>query len=401
MPHCVSITLRMCRTFFLILAIALLVLPSVGRASEILVGMSTALSGFVGGMGGSVKEGIESAFKEQNASGGVRGRHLRLITLDDAYVAERAGQNTRKLLDKEGVIAMLGNLGTPTANVTVPIVNEKKTLLFGAYTGADVLRKNPPDPYIYNYRAGYTEEITGIVHGLVHAGIKPEEMAFFTQDGSYGDSGFESAMKALASIGFKGGRDLPHGRYKQGQRNVEDGLLALLDAPEEPKAILIIAVAGAGAKFVKKAKEDFPDTLFIGLSPMANQGFISGAGEAAEGVIFTQVVPHHSTDLPTVQQYRKSYTAHTNSETYNADSLEGYLVGKIFIKALLSISGDLTRQSVTDAMAAMGDFDLGIGVPLNLSADNHQANHTVWPSVVKEGKFQHITWKTVAERLNP
>ena len=69
-------------------------------------------------------------------------------------------------------------MGTPTAAVTIPIYNQGKTLLFGAFTGAGILRRSPPDRYVINYRASYVQETAAMVDGLLSAGIQPEEIAF-------------------------------------------------------------------------------------------------------------------------------------------------------------------------------------------------------------------------------
>ncbi|MCK5498158.1 MAG: ABC transporter substrate-binding protein, partial [Gammaproteobacteria bacterium] len=88
--------------------------------------MSTALSGPAQSLGIEMKVGIESYFARINEEGGVYGRRLKFITLDDGYVPEAAIRNMHILIDEEKVLAVLGNVGTPTAAVTIPIATEKK-----------------------------------------------------------------------------------------------------------------------------------------------------------------------------------------------------------------------------------------------------------------------------------
>ena len=90
--------------------------------------------------------------------GGVNGRKLRLIALDDGYEPARTAPNMRQLIEKDNVLAIIGNVGTPTAVVAVPLANEEKTLLFAPFAGGPNLRNNPPDRYVINFRAGYAEE---------------------------------------------------------------------------------------------------------------------------------------------------------------------------------------------------------------------------------------------------
>src|SRR5687768_7775370 len=101
-----------------------------GRAAaaddEIVVGMSGALSGPAAALGQGMKAGIEAYFARVNAAGGVHGRKLRFVAVDDGYEPSRAAANVRKLIDEDQVFAILGNPGTPTASVSVPIAVEKK-----------------------------------------------------------------------------------------------------------------------------------------------------------------------------------------------------------------------------------------------------------------------------------
>jgi ABC-type branched-subunit amino acid transport system substrate-binding protein len=230
------------------------------------------------------------------------------VAYDDGYEPDRAGPNMNKLIDQDGVITVMGNVGTPTAVVTVPIANEKKTLLYGAFTGAGLLRKSPPDRYVINYRASYAEETAAMVKGLLDAGIKPEEIAFFTQNDGYGDAGFSGAVKALKAAGFTKTNQLVHGRYTRNTLNVEGGLSTILDAAIEPKAIIMVGAYGPCAKFIKLAKEDFPDTLYLNVSFVGSQALMKALGSDGDGVIVTQVVPNPNSDLPGVKAYRQALT---------------------------------------------------------------------------------------------
>lgn len=146
--------------------------------AEIVVGMSTALNGPASALGQGMKLGVEAYFKKVNEAGGVNDHKIRLVALDDGYEPSHTAPNMHKLIDNENVIAVIGNVGTPTAVVSVPIANEKKTLLFGAFTGADVLRKSPPDRYVINYRASYAEETAAMIDGLLKNGSSLRKSPF-------------------------------------------------------------------------------------------------------------------------------------------------------------------------------------------------------------------------------
>ena len=145
----------------------------------------------------------------------------------------------------------------------MPIANEKKVLLFGTYSGADLLRKTPPDRYVINLRASYAEETGVMVRGLFRRGIKPQEIAFFTQNDAYGDSGFNGAVQALNEAGFHDTKSLAHGRYDRGTIAVESGVMALVEARVRPKAVILVGTYAANARFIRLARQLYP----IGVVP--------------------------------------------------------------------------------------------------------------------------------------
>ena len=164
--------------------------------SEIRFGISAALSGPTKELGQNMNRGIVAAFNVANANGGVHGRQLRLIAADDGYEPARAAETMKQLYEKDQVFGVVGNVGTPTAVVALPYALERKMLFFGAFTGAGLLRNDPPDRYVFNYRASYAEETAATVHYLVKVRrLKTNEIAVFAQQDAYGDSGFVGVAK--------------------------------------------------------------------------------------------------------------------------------------------------------------------------------------------------------------
>jgi len=82
---------------------------------EILVGMSNALTGPAAALGTGMKAGAQTYFNKVNASGGVHGRKIKLISYDDGYEPKNTVENTNKLIVTDKVFALFGYVGTPTA----------------------------------------------------------------------------------------------------------------------------------------------------------------------------------------------------------------------------------------------------------------------------------------------
>lgn len=371
-----------------------LVQESVDR-SPIIVGMSAALSGPAQSLGIGMRAGIEAYFSRVNEGGGVHGRRLKLIALDDGYVPDAAIRNMRILIDDEKVLAVLGNVGTPTAAVTIPIATENKTLLFGSFTGAQLLRQTPPNRYVINYRASYAQEIAAMVKGLLRSGISPYEIAIFTQNDNYGNDGFAGIIGSLEAEGFRQGHLLPHGRYERNTTDVEDGLLTILEAPIKPRAIIMVGAYAACAKFIRIAKRVFPETIYLNVSFVGSMALAKSLGADGEGVIVTQVVPHFDSPLELAQEHRNDLKSYMPEAEPGFVSLEGYIVARIFVEGLRRAGPGVDRETIIDAILSMSDLDIGLGVPIRYSDQNHQGSETVWPTVIRNGRFESFDFASL------
>jgi len=362
--------------------------------SVIKIGMTTALSGPAQALGEEVKIGVETFFARINAEGGVAGHKLTLITLDDQYNPKLAAQNMHLLADEEKILAVIGNVGTPTAEKTVPIANERKILLFGAFTGGNVLRKTPPDRYVINLRAGYAEEAENMVKGLLSIGVKPDDFAFFLQHDNGADAGYFGALNALIASGYNNTQSLPVGRYTRNTLNVEGGMASLIAAGKSPKAILMVGAYAPIAKFIMLAKKAFPSTLFLNVSFVGSSSIIRLLGADSDNIIFTQVVPSPKSDLTAAQDYREDLNKYSPGSQPSYGSFEGYLDAKLFVVGLTEAiaKNALTREGLVDAFESLKDIDIGIGLKISFDKNNHQALHTIWPTIIKNGQIEPLDW---------
>ncbi len=363
--------------------------PATPQESDSLrIGMSTALTGPAAALGQGVKSGAEAYFAEVNAAGGIRGRFLELIVLDDGYEPARTGPNMRALVGDHDVFAVIGNVGTPTAAVAVPIAQELEVPLFGAFTGAGLLRKTPPDRWIVNYRASYAQETAAMVKGLVHdLGLKPSQVAFFTQDDAYGMAGYTGGIKALKAMGYEAAEFLPHGRYPRNTVQVESGLAAIMDPRNDVKAVIMVGAYKPCAQFIRLARKHGLDALFLNVSFVGSAALAKDLGPVGEGVVVTQVVPHFESDFAGVQDYRQLIP----EDHRGFVSLEGYLLARAFVAGLHGVRGDLTRDALIDTLEAGLPIDLGLGAPSQLSSADHQLSDSVWPTVIQsDGSYGAI-----------
>jgi ABC-type branched-subunit amino acid transport system substrate-binding protein len=381
---------------------------------EVLVGMSAAFSGSARELGSRMKLGVETAFEVANEQGGVADRKVRLVALDDGYEGTRAGANMKELLGARGVFAVVGNVGTPTAQVAAPLAVADRTIIFGAFTGSNILRQEPPDRYVFNYRASYEEEASSMVHYLVDAKkVPPESIVVFAQRDGYGDAGFAGVAKALRGYG-RAEPDIVRAGYERNTVDVDGAVRAVLtyhSAAEKLKlpvdagwgsrfrhpvrAVIMIATYKPAARFIQKLKDKGLDALYLNVSFVGSNTLAEELKELgpsyAPGVIVTQVVPPYQSGGTGVLRYREALKRLHPDQQPDFVSLEGYVVGTLFVEGLRRTGRDLTTERLVDALEAIHDHDLGIGTVLSFGPSRHQASHKVWGTVLDaEGRFQSL-----------
>ncbi len=388
---------------FAVLAFAVLVPPAQAERryaieqDTVRLGMSTALSGPAAIIGRNMKAGVEAAIAEVNRSGGIRARKLRLTALDDGYEPVRTVPNMRQLVENEGVLAVIGNVGDPTAVVAIPIANASQTPFVGALTGAGVLRKSPPDRYVINYRASYLEEVTAMVDALIIYGkLKPEEIAFFTQRDAYGDAGFAGGIWAMKHHGLKDETAIVHTRYERNTLAVENALADIMLSTPQPRALIMVGTYAPCAAFIALARNNGLKAAFLNVSFVGAEALAEKLGNNGDGVIVSQVVPHFEADLPVVREYINALRLWDPSVVPTFGSLEGYIAMRIVRLGLESIQGALTREAVVEALEGLGEFDIGLGETLRLGPYHHQASSGVWATVLKGGKVVPFEWQNLA-----
>ena len=369
-------------------------------APSVKLGMSTALTGSAAHLGVNARTGVTIALNEYNDGRKVGETKFCLATKDDAYEPALTQPNMLSLIEEDKVLAFIGNVGTPTALAAIPVVNRLQVPFIGAISGAGALRKNPPDRFVINYRASYAEETSVMVEALIEkGGLQPEQIAFFTQRDAYGDAGFNGGITALKEYGLAHDNSVVHGRYERNTLAVENGLAELLLAEPPPKAVIMVAAYAPCARFIRLARKSGLNALFLTVSFVGAVPLASDLGPVGENVIITQVVPHFDEDLPISRDFRQALSRYAPASPPTFGALEGYISTRMFLLAASSISGPLTRSSVINALEHLGNFDLGLGVPLRLGPEEHQASHAVWPTIIRNGRVVVFNWEQLPNLL--
>jgi len=341
---------------------------------EIRIGMSNALSGPASGLGTQLKAGAEAYFAKVNAAGGVHGRKISLVSVDDGYEPDRAAAATRQLIDQEKVFSLFGYVGTPTSAAAVPLASKAGLPYLFPFSGAEFLR-NPVNKWVFNVRASYFDETETMVERL-SSDLGIRKIALFIQDDAFGEAGKAGTMRALHKRNLK---PVAEARYKRNTMEVDEGLAAIKAA--QPEAVIFVGTYNSLAATVKKAKAQGVTARFLTVSFVGTSNFIKEAGADGDGVYITQVMPSPNDDsVPLVKQYQQDMKGGNLDYT----SLEGYANAVVLVEALKKTGAAPTRAGLVGALESL-NVDIG-GVKLGYSAASHQGARQVFVTKVQGGK---------------
>jgi ABC-type branched-subunit amino acid transport system substrate-binding protein len=364
--------------------------------TEIRFGMSAPFSGPAKELGRQMKLGVETAFNVINDTGGVHGRHIKLVAVDDGYEPTRTAETMKQLYEKDQVFGIIGNVGTPTAAVALPYALKQRMMFFGAFTGANLLRRDPPDRYVFNYRASYAQETDAVVRYLVNVRrLRPEQIVVFAQQDSFGDAGFEGVAKAVRAL--RSGRDTEVLRlgYKRNTIDVDEAVGQLRKLRTPPRAVVMVATYRAAAKFIEKTRDMNPPLIysnvsFVGSTALAEELMLLGP-KYANGVIVTQVVPAVDSYSNVVLEYKTALSHYFPGEAPDYVSLEGYITANVMIEGLKRTGPMLDTERLVEGLESLRDLDLGLGTLVNFGRTEHQGIHKVWGTQLDaQGRFQPI-----------
>ena len=358
-------------------------------ADYIAMGLSAAFSGSAKELGRSIEFGIKAGFNEVNDAGGVHGRKLILHGLDDGYEPARAQANIEQLLTGEQpVFAFIGNVGTPTNSAILPTLLNRKSLLFAPVTGAAIFRRDPPDRYVFNYRASYQEETAALVSYFVEElSIDPKAIGVFYQDDAFGLDGLKGVEQGLAKYHVRPEQVIT-ARYQRNTSQVKPAMRILRNYVDDIEALIIVATFSASANITRELRShgyegEFANVSFVGAEALAER-FKEMGGDYAEGVLISQVVPAVDSYASAVIEYREALGKYYPEESPSYASLEGYIAARIFVEGLRQTGRELTVESLIAALESLRGFDMGIGGDISFHPSDHQGSHKIWGSKIND-----------------
>jgi ABC-type branched-subunit amino acid transport system substrate-binding protein len=342
----------------------------------ILIGRSAGMTGTIAARMKPATEAIIAYFDQVNAAGGVNGRQLKLINLDDGNDAKRAAANTRKLVTEDKVFTLFSQSGTPQTQAVVPLLAELQVPLIGTTSGADSLRA--PNKYLFHAKASYGQEVAKMAEHIKTTGSS--RVAIVYSDEGAGREGNQLATAALDKVGLKPVALIP---FKPGEAKKAVDALAKAD----PQAVILTSLAGPGAEFFKEFVKLPNRPQVFTWSIMVVEGIYKEVGEKAYGLVVAQIAPSPADrSFGLVRDYQELLKK-AKLEDGGYSGMEAYIAARILVEGLKRTGKAPTRAGLIAALESMKGYDLG-GDIVNFSAEDHVGRRFVELTIVgRDGRF--------------
>ncbi|MBK1687167.1 ABC transporter substrate-binding protein [Rubrivivax gelatinosus] len=355
------------------------VLTSFAATAQILIGQTTGLTGPAAAGANENVLGAKLWFDRVNASGGIGGRRIELVTLDDRFEPARAAENALRLIMVRQVTALFLNRGTPHTEAIRPMLAQYQVPLVAPSTGAMLLHK-PVDPWIFNVRAPYQREAEKLVHHLASIGMSRIGLAHV-------DDSFGADAAAGATRGFE------HAKLKpvfvetfDRARPVFSALVQKAKAGDV-QAVVFIGTAEAVSEGTQALRAAGSRAQIGTLSNNASSGFVKAMGEHASGTIVAQVFPSERALSTSMVREASELARAAGINELTPAMIEGFAGARVLVEGLRRAGPNPTRQSLRQALEGFQRVDLG-GLEISYGPADHSGLDYTELSIISDGRFR-------------
>ncbi|WP_206485161.1 ABC transporter substrate-binding protein [Thalassotalea sp. G2M2-11] len=352
------------------------------QAEELLpinLAVSNATTGPAAKLGTRLNQGANAYFSRVNKQGGVAGRKINLVVLDDGYEPYKTLKNTQKFLERNDIFAFFNYVGTPTTYVILPIIKKTELPFLTPFTGAEFLR-SPVIENVYNLRASYYQEASAQIDYLVNV-KKFTKIGLLIQADAFGAAVEQGYLNVMKRHGIE-----PEvvTRYR---RNTSDINLALnILKNKQVQAVAFVGTYQPLAKLVNLAYQQKFEPFFTTVSFISSHELFQRI-EQPSHILVTEVVPD-----PYECQWEicQSFIQDMKAEGYLAldrVQFEGYLNAVVTTQVLKLCENNLTPacffNNINQIKLHLGEDDI------EFAHDDHQGLDRVYLNVFNYESYSH------------
>ncbi|MBC5762852.1 ABC transporter substrate-binding protein [Ramlibacter albus] len=320
-------------------------------AKAIKIGGSMALSGPLGSIGNEFATGLNVVVDEVNAKGGIHGRKIEFVQMDDGYDAKRTLENSKKMAE-EGVFAFVGTLGTANILAAMPVVEQNRIPLFGAFSGADSIRALKQE-LMFTTIAAYGDESEKMVQQGWTLNVQSYAVAYL--DNAFGKDGLAGVERALQK---RQSAPVIVAAVKTDASNAEEAAKTIAASPAQ--AVLVMTAGKATLEFVRHIRRLSPSKQVMLLSVADTNLIVRELDKAAAGIVVAQTVPSPiQSKLKISREYQDAMKRAGKEEQVSYASMTGYMTARAFVEILRRAGPSLTRERFLQVAHGSGPIELG------------------------------------------
>jgi branched-chain amino acid transport system substrate-binding protein len=319
-------------------------------ADRIVIGRSVALSGPLKNSGEAKRNGADSYIRKVNARGGISGRAIEVVTLDDAYEPATTVSNLRRLANERSPVAFLGLFGLPTSAAALPVLEQLRIPAVGLTSGASDLR-SPFKQFVFPVRASFSDEARRVVLHLKTIGVSRIAVAY--TDNAFGQGVETTTLTATENAGIEAlavGMDPAGTNASTVSRRIQAA---------EPQVVVLAMANQAAVALVTQLRRASYHGAMYAFSAVDASIIGRQLGDEARGLAITRVVPPPNTIQVRVVAEYLSILKEFNAGPPSFFGLEGFLEAKVLIGGLRRAGTNPSPMALIAGLESMRDYDLG------------------------------------------
>lgn len=350
---------------------------SVAAQEPIVIGQSVPLSGSAADVGRDIRDGANVVFEKVNRAGGVNGRQIQLVSLDDGNERKRAGANAQTLIEQKKAMVLFG-FGSATLSLdAIPLAEAKGMALFAPFSGSLAIRDRTP---VFTIRASYRDEVEKIIAYWSTLGVN--RMAVLHYDDEVGKANYETVAALLKT---KGQAPLQV-TVKRGAKL--DPALLLPIVKFDPQVVIVTTQFPQLIDLIDFMAKQNKTYSLSALSFVNPDELAAAQGNIAKGTTVTQVVPNpRAVGIAVVKECGELLKA--TGATLNFTSLEACIAAKVLVEGIKKAGKNLTPQSIVAGLESLGAYDTGGFVVTFGKGSHHGSKWTDLSILSRGGTYRH------------
>jgi ABC-type branched-subunit amino acid transport system substrate-binding protein len=350
------------------------------KKDEIVIGTTLAVTGPIS-VCGSVGVGASAWFKRVNDAGGVNGRKIRYLVLDDAYSTQRAIGNVKRLMGQENIFAIFSGCGTATGAAVLSVAEQEPIPFLFPLAGLDGLA-TPPKKNVFSILPTYDQQVTTMIDFVAKA-RQPRTAGIVVFNLTGHEGWLKSARDKLKAL------DIQVLDEQVIDPFVPDKAPSVTQMKgKAPDLLVLMDTSPDAARYLlEMQRQNWRPKAVTGLYTLADESFMRAVGTLADDLVVAPGITLPASD-PAARECNEALLAHDRSVPASSYTMFGCMGAKVFVDALRRAGITPTRDALIAQLEQTRGFDTGVSGPISFGPTTRQGLRALYPIGMKAGSFK-------------